>query len=165
MDAIECIKTRRSIRNFFIKPLPKEILEEIVHCARLAPTARNDQPWEFIIVTDKIMLLKIAEVCTYGPFIKDAAACIIVCGNAENRHLIEDGSAATENILLAANNYGIGSCWVAGWKREYGPQIKTILDIPPIEEIVSIIPLGYYKDVPEPIAKRELKDVIHWEKY
>lgn len=165
MDAIKCIKERRSIRVYQDKAIKKEIIEDIIDCARLAPTARNEQPWEFIAVTDKEKLAALGKASMYGPFIKDAACCIVVCGDASNKHLIEDGCAATENILLAAYSYGIGSCWVAGWKRVYNDEVKNILEIPKNLDIVSIIPLGYIKDKVKAPPKRELKDVLHWEKF
>lgn len=165
MDAIECIKTRRSIRTYDDKPITKEILEDIIDCARLAPSANNVQPWEFVVVTEREKLIKIAAAATYGPFIADSAACIVVCGNASNKHLLEDGSAATQNILLAARAHGIGTCWVAGWQRDYNPEIKKLLEIPEGIDIVAIISLGYSKSTPAPHGKRELNDVFHWEKF
>jgi nitroreductase len=111
-DTISSIKKRRSHRAYLAKPIEKEILEEIIDCARLAPSAVNIQPWEFLVVTDKTMLRKISDIATYGKFIKNAAACIIVLCK-ESDYYLEDGCAATENILVAAESLGIGSCWVA----------------------------------------------------
>lgn len=165
MDTIECIKKRRSIRSYDDKQIPKNILEDIIDCARLAPSANNVQPWEFVVVTDKNKLIKLAAAATWGPFIKDGSACIVVCGDASNKHLLEDGSAATQNILLAAWAHGIGTCWVAGWQRDYNPEIKQILEIPDTKDIVAIIPLGYADNAPESHGKRELKDIIHWDRF
>lgn len=165
MDVIKCIKKRRSIRSYKDKKIDKKIIEDIIDCARLAPSANNAQPWEFVIVTDKEKLNSIANVCTYGSFIKDAACCIVVCGDSSNNHLIEDGSAATQNILLSAYAYNIGSCWVAGWKRTYNDDIKNILEIPNNIDIVSILSLGYIEKETEAYGKRNLSDVIHWEKF
>lgn len=164
MDTTKCIKTRRSIRSYQDKKIDKKIIEEIIDCARFAPTGHNLQPWEFIIVTNKDNLKLLSEVCTYGKFIKNAACCIVVCGDKHNHHLIEDCSAATQNILLAANVYGIGSCWVAGWKRTYNKDIKNILKIPDDIDIVSVIPLGYPSEKPK-IGKKDLKEIIHWDKF
>lgn len=165
MKNLKFIKTRRSVRLYDEKQITKEMLEEIIDCARLAPSARNKQPWEFIVITKKSVLEKIAEIATYGKFIKNAAACIIVCGDHENHHLVEDGSAATENILLAASALGIGGCWVAGWQKAYCREIKELLGIPEEKDIVSILPLGYPKmEVPAP-PKRPLDEVLHWEKF
>lgn len=165
MDAIHVLKTRRSIRHYSGKEIDIKILEKIIDCARLAPSANNIQPWEFVVVTQKEKLAKIANAATYGKFIKHAAACIVVCGKKDSKHLIEDCCAATQNILLAAWSLGIGSCWVAGWKRSYNPEIMNLLGIPEEMEIVSILPLGYPAEKPEPHGKRKLSDVLHWEKF
>lgn len=80
-EFIGMIKDRRSVRKFSGKPIEKRILEEIVDCARLAPSARNIQPWKFVVVGDKEKLARISEHMEYGRFIKDAAACVVVCGD------------------------------------------------------------------------------------
>lgn len=165
METIETLKTRRSVRQYYGKKIEKNILEEIIDCARLAPSANNRQPWEFIVVTEKDMLTKIANAATYGSFIKNAGACIVVCGKKDNKHLLEDGSIASQNILLAAWDFGIASCWVAGWKRTYNPEIIKLLGIPEDLEIVSILSLGYPGEKPEPHHKRKLQEVLHWERF
>jgi len=163
-ETIKNIKERRSVRKYKDKEIPKEILEELIDCARLAPSARNDQPWEFIVVTEKEILKKLGDTVTTGSFIGDAAACIIVCGK-ENGHLVEDGCAATENIMLAAHSLGIGTCWVAGVNRNYNDEAKKILGIPADLDVVAFIPLGYPAEKATMGSKRGLKEVIHWEKY
>ncbi len=163
-ETIKTIKERRSIRRYQDKEVPKDILEELIDCARLAPSARNDQPWKFVVITNKETLKKLGNVVTTGSFIGDAAACIIVCGK-ENGHLVEDGCAATQNILLAAHSLGIGTCWVAGVNRAYNDNAKKILGIPNDIDIVSFIPLGYPDEEPGKPSKKDLNNVIHWEKY
>ena len=164
-EFVEIIKSRRSIRGYLPKPIAKEILADIIDAARLAPSANNIQPWEFIVITNKETLSKIAELATWGKFIKDAAAAVVVCGERDNPHLLEDCSAATENILLAARAYKIGSCWVAGYRRPYSEKVRSLLNIPEDHEIVSIVSLGYYYANPEPSNKRPLEKVLHWERY
>lgn len=163
-ETIKNIKERRSIRKYKDKEISKEILEELIDCARLAPSGRNEQPWEFVIITNKETLKKVGEIVTTGHFIKDAAACIIVCGK-ENGHLVEDGCAATENIHLAAHSLGLGTCWVAGVNRDYNDAAKKILGIPDDIDMVSFIPLGYPDEEPSIRSRKSLQEVIHWEKY
>lgn len=165
MDAIEVLKQRRAVRTFEDKPIPKNILEDIIDCGRLAPSGNNAQPWHFVVVTDKDTLKFISEKATYGKFIKDAAACVVVYCDKDNRHHLEDGSAATENIMLAAKAYGISSCWVAGYDRSYENDINERLNVPSNLRMISIIPLGYSQDNPSPRNKKSLQDVIHWEKF
>lgn len=139
-------------------------MKDIIDCARLAPSADNIQPWGFVVVTDKQKLGRISEIATWGSFIRNAAACIIVCGK-DSGHLAEDGCAATENILLAAKAHDIGSCWVAGWKKDYCNDLKELLNIPKEFEVVSIVSLGYPAEEVKPHEKRDLDEVLHWETF
>ena len=122
MDAIEALKTRRCVRSFKPDPLQKETLEDIIDCGRLAATARNEQPWEFVVVTDPAMRKQIADATDFGKFIANAPACIAVLCE-DGKYYLEDGSAATQNILVAARAHGLGACWVAGDKKAYAPKI------------------------------------------
>ncbi len=163
MDAIEALRTRRSIRQYIDKEVPKELLETMVDCGRLAATARNEQPWEFIVITDKTLKQKIAETTDHGKFIKDAGACIVVVCK-DTKYYLEDGSAATQNILLAGRALGLGTCWVAGDKKAYCDAILKLLNVPSGYKLVSLIAVGYPASTPTPI-KRPLNDVLHWEKF
>ena len=166
MDFIETVKIRRSVRDYQNKPIPKEILQNLVDAGRFAPTARGVEPWEFIIITERATLKKIGELAENGRFVSQAAACIAVfC--AETKYYLEDGCAATENILLAATAFGIGSCWVAGDKKPYCKDVSSILNVPPSFNLVSLIALGYpaSEKAFRIIERRSLKEIIHWEKF
>jgi len=164
MEFFEVIKKRCSIREYSDKPIKKEDLEKIIDCARLAPTARKEEPWEFIVITDKKELAEIAEITDYGKFLKDAAAGIIVLCK-DTKYYLEDGCAATENILLAAASLGIGTCWIAGDKKPYAEKIREYLGAPAGYKLVSILSLGYPKAEPTPHQKREVSQVLHFEKF
>lgn len=164
-QTLEVIKSRRSVRKYLDKPISKDILKQLVDAGRLAPTARNDQPWEFIVVTERELLQKVGGATDYGKFVRNAVACIVVCCQ-ETKYFLEDGSAATENIILAAESFGIGSCWVAGHKKAYCAEVKKILNIPDNLIVISLISLGY----PDPLEKtsrqkKGLDEVLHWEKF
>jgi nitroreductase len=163
MDAIEVLKTRRSVRAYRGEPLPRKVIEDVIDCGRLAATAVNIQPWEFVVVTEPEMLRRIAETTDHGRFIAQAPACVLVLC-ADTKYYLEDGSAATENILLAARAHGLGSCWVAGDKKPYAPQICRLVGAPRGYKLVSLIPIGYPAETREQ-TKRPLSDVLHWEKY
>ena len=163
MDAIEVLKTRRSVRAYTRAPVPRKIIEDIVDCGRLAPTANNVQPWEFVVVTDPELLRRIAVITEYGKFIADAPVCVVVLSK-ETKYYLEDGSAATENILLAARAHGLASCWVAGDKKPYASEICRLVGAPRGCKLISLIPIGYPAESPEK-SKRPLSDVLHWEKY
>lgn len=163
MDAIECLKTRRSVRAYDSKPVPKEILEDLVDCGRLASSAINIQPWAFIVLTDAAVKKQLAEITDHGKFIEQAGACIAVFCQ-DGKYYLEDGSAATQNILNAARAHGLGSCWVAGDKKEYAPKIGRMLGVPEDHKLISMIAIGYPAQTPSP-AKKPLAEVIHWERF
>jgi nitroreductase len=166
MDTLDTLKTRRSIRIFQDKPIPKDALEKIIDVARFSPTARNVQPWEFIVITDSRILYKIAALGGNARFMATAKACIAVfC--SDTKYYLEDGCAATVNILNAAAELGIGSCWVAGDKKPYCSEVAGLLSVPPEFKLVSLVALGYPEDKTgfKLVDKRDLKEIIHWEKF
>jgi nitroreductase len=163
MDAIEVLKTRRSVRTYTREPVPRKIIEDIINCGRLAASAINIQPWEFVVVTNPEMLRRLADTTDHGKFIAHAPACVVVLCT-DTKYYLEDGSAATENILLAARAHGLGSCWVAGDKKPYASDICRLVGAPAGYRLVSLIPLGYPAESPEK-PKRPLAEVLHWEKY
>jgi len=164
MDVIEALKKRRSKRVFNPKPVSPELLKELIDCARLAPTARNIQPWEFVLVTEKETLKALGSLTDNGPFIKDSPCCIAVFCQ-DTKYYLEDGSAATTNILTSASGMGLAACWVAGDKKPYCDKVKELLGVSAEFKLVSLIPLGY-SDAETPLpSKRPLEEVLHWEKY
>lgn len=165
-DFLKLLKIRRSIRVFQDKDIPKDKLEEILDTARFAPTARNVQPWEFVVVTDKNKLAELANLGQNAGFMAQASVCIAVfC--ADTHYFLEDGSAATCNILLAATALGIGSCWIAGDKKPYCRQVNALLNAPSGMKLISLIALGYpqEKNTFKIAEKRALKELLHWEKF
>ena len=166
MENLELLRIRRSIRTFQNKSIILEDLEQLVESARFAPTARNVQPWEFVVITDKHKLTELAQLAENGRFMSQAAACIAVF-SADTKYYLEDGCAATCNILLAATALGIGSCWIAGDKKPYCQQVNVLLNAPLGMKLISLIALGYpqEKDCFKPSDKRKLKELLHWEKF
>ena len=144
MDTFEAIKNRRSIRDYSDKPIPKDLLEQIIDATRFAPTARGVEPWHFVVITKADMLKKVADATDHGKFIGKASACVAVFCE-DTKYYLEDGCAAIQTILLAATALGIGSCWVAGDKKPYCEKIKEILNVPASYKLVGLVPLGYPK--------------------
>jgi len=166
MDALEAIKNRKSIRNYKDRPIPKDMLQELVDAARFAPSARGVQAWEFVIVTNPETLKKLGGLIENARFISSAKACVAVF-SGDTKYYLEDGCAATENILIAAAALGIGSCWVAGDKKPYCGEVAGLLSAPDSLKLVSLIALGYPEDknIPVVIKKRDLGELTHWEKF
>ena len=163
MDAFEALTTRRSIRRYQPTRVARELLERIVDAGRLAPTARNIQPWEFVVGTEPQARSRLAAIAEYGKFIAQAPACIVVLSKP-TKYFLEDGSAATTAICLAARAAGLGSCWVAGDKKPYAPQILAEIGAPADFRLISLVAIGYAAETPTP-AKRPLGDVLHWESF
>ncbi|MFC1549106.1 nitroreductase family protein [Candidatus Omnitrophota bacterium] len=164
MDAFDAISKRASVRQYQTRLIERDLLEKLVDAGRRAPTARAVEPWEFVVVTDKEILRKLGKIADTGQFIKDAAGCIAVFSH-DTKYYLEDGCAATENILLAASAIGLGACWVAGDKKPYVGEVTDLLGVPPELKLVSLIPLGWPEKEPGQIKKRRLDEVLHWERY
>jgi len=164
MEALECLRTRRSLRSFLPDTIAKETIEQIVDAGRLAPTARNVQPWEFVVVEDASMRKQLAGIMEYGKFIAQAPVCIVVlCQDC--KYYLEDGCAATTNMLLAAHGLGLGACWVAGDKKPYAENVRKLLGAPEDFRLVASIALGKPSGTGTRAAKRPLSEMLHWEQY
>ena len=166
MDAVEVLKTRRSVRAYQDKAVPKEIIEKIIDVARFSPTARNVQPWEFVVTSNKEILNRISELAPNAKFIIGAKTCIAVL-SLDTKYYLEDGCSATVNILNAATAFGIGSCWIAGDRKDYCAEVMKMLGVPVGYKLVSLISLGYPEDKNsfKLVDKRTLDKVLHWEKF
>jgi nitroreductase len=161
MDALEAIRTRRSIRRYKDEVIPKDDLETIVDAGRLAATGSNRQPWDFIIVTEKPVIVNFK---VSGPWIESASAVIVVVMDPNSRWWVEDGAAAIENMLLASTALGYGSCWVEGDALPHEEMIKSLLRIPADKRVMALVPIGIPAETPTP-RKKPLEDVLHWEKF
>lgn len=164
MDLFQAIKQRHSVREYSEKEIGREDLEKMVEAARLAPTARGEEPWEFIVVTEKEKLEKIGDLAENGRFIKNAAAGIVVISK-EAKYYLEDGAAATQNILLAAAALGIGSCWIAGDKKDYAGQVLDLLKVPEVYKLVSVISLGYPAGNTRPYQKKQAGRPVRYNEF
>ncbi|MGE5528113.1 MAG: nitroreductase family protein [Patescibacteria group bacterium] len=164
MDAIEALKTRRSIRRYEPRPVPREILLDILDCARLAPSGYNRQHWVFVCVTEKALRERLAGEAEYGRFIAEAGACVAVFGLRGTECLVEDCCAAAENIIIAARAHGLGTCWVNSHRKEHSARIEEILGCPAEYELVALIAVGYAAEHPVR-EKKPLSEVMRWERF
>lgn len=164
MDAIEMLKSRRSVREFETTPVEKSVIEDIVDCGRLAASALNQQPWHFIAVTDEAVRKEIAKIAPNGKYIATAPVCIVTVAKKDSGYKVEDGSAATQNMLNAAKAHGLGSCWVAGYGKPYAEEICKLLGVPENYTLISMMPVGVAVKPSEPV-KKPLDEVLSWEKF
>jgi len=158
---IEVLRKRRSVRAYTSEPVERAVIEEIVDCARLAPTAMNEQPWDFVVITEKNALDRIPAMLGHAEFIAQAAFAVLVLARSA-QYALEDCCGATENLLIAAAAHGLGACWVAGSQQAYGPEVAKAFGAPEDRSLVAIVACGWPAEEPV-VDKRELADVMHWE--
>ncbi|HOK40795.1 MAG TPA: nitroreductase family protein [bacterium] len=165
MSLYETLITRTSVREFLDKPISKDIIEKIVYAGQRAATARNVQPWIFIGITNLETRKKLKNLCKQNaPFLDNAPVCIAVfCENT--KYYLEDGCAATQNILNAAHSFGLGAVWVAGEKKEYADEVRKLLNVPDKYRLISLIPIGYPKKKPQLTSRKNLSEILFWENY
>ena len=168
---IENIMTRTSVRQYSSRAIAKDTLDILVKAGMAAPTAMNKQPWAFVIVNDRVVLDSLAAVHPYS-HLENAAAAIIVCGDVQkaapdttHEFWIQDCSAASENILLAAHALGIGAVWCAVYPNpNIQPEVTRVLGLP--EDIIplNIITMGYPTGDQQPKDKFNPNNV-HYQKW
>ena len=158
MDIIDAIRTRRSIRKFDKRPVPENLIELILKSAMQAPSARNFQPWHFVIIDDRNKLREIPKFHPYTAMLETAPLAIAVCGDLSLEKSMEyialDCAAATQNMLLAAHGLGLGAVWLGIYPREN--RIKGLADLLKLPEHiipVTLIALGYPAEDPPPASR------------
>jgi len=168
---LDFIFSRRSIRKYHDKEVPDEMITDLLEAAMAAPSAVAKDPWHFVVVKSRETLNKMTEILPNGKMLREATAAFVVCGDINQAHLneesymLQDLSAAVENILLGANNLGLGTCWLGMHPREDRISgIRALFDLP--ENIVPVcgIALGWPSE--EPGARTRYKEErVHKEKW
>ena len=170
MTILEAIYARRSIRKYEERPVEKEKIELLLMAAMAAPSAMNIKPWEFVVVTDPDTMDKFRSALMFGKF--NAPVAIAVCGNNSffkhpmaSKFWVQDCSAATENILLAAAGLGLGTVWLGVHPiHNYTKRISKILQLPDHVKPLNLIYVGYPAE--EKDARTQYNpDRVHWETY
>jgi nitroreductase len=154
MDAMKMLLGRRSIRKYLPKAIPGSLVRELLNAGMHAPSARNLQPWHFVVVDQREMLDKLAEAHPYAKMLKQASLAILVCGDRNiqqaDGYIVQDCSAATQNIMLAAHALGLGSVWLGMYPREERMKnVGELLKVPDHILPVSLISVGYPDEVKE----------------
>ena len=168
MTLMETVKGRRSIRAYDSKPVEKEKIEAVLEAARLAPSARNRQKWRFIIVTDPQTKDKMLDACNNQPFLKQAPAIIVACGQEPGimscGQPVEtiDLSIAFSFMILKAYEEGLGTCWLGNFNKD---KVKSALNIPDDVSVVAVTPIGYPAESPNAKPRASLDEIVSWDKY
>jgi nitroreductase len=144
MDVFEAVKERSSVRAYTDQPVPKETLEKILEAGRLAPSARNTQPWHFIVVTDPDKR-KILSKGKYAKFLTQSPVVIVACGDKEasSDWYAVDVSLAVENMILTAQAEGLGTCCVGSFDET---EVRQAVKAPDNYEVIVMLAVGYAKD-------------------
>lgn len=172
-ETLETINNRRSIRKYTKELVPEEFIEKILNAGMMAPSAGNQQPWQFIVINDKGKLEEISLRHPYASFVKDSQVGILVCGDmnlasAHKEYWVQDCSACTENMLLAAHDLGLGAVWVSSYPNEMRMKLfSEVCNLPEYIIPLSFISLGYPAQKINSI-NRFKRDRIHfneWKNY
>lgn len=171
-DTLKTIFARKSVRTYRSEAVSDEKLQVLVRAGMAAPTAVDKRPWEFVVVTDRAVLKQLADALPYAKMADRAAAAIVVGGDVrkqwggmESDYWIMDCSAATQNILLAAESMGLGAVWTAVYPEESRVRaVRQILGIPHHVVPLNLIPVGM------PAGREKAKDKydprqVHWNKW
>ena len=148
MELIEAIHTRRSIRKYLAKPVPEEMIDTIIKAAMAAPSAGNQQPWHFIVITDRAKLDAIPAFHPYSKMVLQAPAAILLCGDPDGKKWPtfwdQDLSAATQNMLLTARDLGLGTVWVGVYpEKDRMDGFRKLLGIPDNIHPFALVPVGW----------------------
>ena len=159
---MEVVKTRRSIRRYRSDPVPEEVLNQILDAARLSPSAGHRQPWHFILVKDAETKTRLG----LSSWAVKAPLIVVGCADTKTRSpplCYVDLAIALEHMVLAAANFGVGTCWIGRLGRD--ETIKRALGIPDHVRVVAVTPLGYPDEKPSPKTRKTLSEIMHYDKF
>lgn len=143
MDVFECVKTLSSIRSYIGKTVPDSVVREVIEAGRLAPSAHNDQPWQFILVRDRSVLKGLKKYCISGGFITEVDFAVAVVTDPSSKWHEIDGTRAVQNMVLTAWSHKLGSCWIGRLDRE---GLMKFLGIPKNLHVLTVLPFGYFDE-------------------
>ncbi len=164
MDLLSTIKTRRSIRKYKKEVPPVELINKCIEAALYAPSARNSQPWSFILVKNKEVIQKLSKAQPFTKFLEGAPYVVVALADEKkSNHWLEDLGCAIMLLLLEAHSLGLGACWGAIYhsqNKERENYVREILLIPEHLRIVACIAIGYPDETPLPKKVKSLNEAI-----
>ena len=164
MEALEAIRTRRSIRKYEDKPVPEALIRQVLAAAMMAPSARDARPWQFAVIDDRRLLAEIPRICPNAPMAARAPVAILVCADLglekSPGYWAIDCASAVQNMLLAAHALGLGAVWCGVYPREPRVEgLRRLLDVPEGVNPHSLVLLGYPGERPESEDRYEAQRV------
>ncbi|MDK2880269.1 MAG: hypothetical protein PWQ99_44 [Clostridia bacterium] len=169
MDALEAIRSRRSIRNYSGKPVSRDLVKKLLEAAMCAPSAHNQQPWQFVVIEERETLDRIPDFHPHSRMLKTAPLAILVCGDGslfkDADFWPQDCAAATQNILLAARALGLGTVWMGVYPKEnLVSGLRSLFGIPQSVIPFSLIAVGYPAEEKPPVSRYD-EGRVHWGKW
>ncbi len=169
METMEAILGRRSIRRYRNQPLEQPLIEQVLRAAMCAPSANNEQPWQFIVVTERQTLDLIPTVHPYADMLREAPAAILVCGDMTLEkspgYWVVDCAAATQNLLVAAHAIGLGTVWLGVYPREQRIcDITALFGLPDHVKPLALVAIGYPAET-KPANDRYDSSRVRWNKW
>lgn len=166
---INTILNRKSVRQFLDKPVEKSKIDLILRAGMSAPSARNRQPWKFVVVDDKDLLMKMGNELPYAKMLMEAPLGIVVCGDIRDvedttaqTFWVQDCCAAVENILLAVEALDLGAVWTACYpKKDREDIVKKNINLPEGIIPLCVIPIGYPRDKQYPVDKWTESNIVY----
>ena len=166
MNTIEAIRTRRSVRDYTEKDISPELTKELLQAAMSAPSAGNGQPWQFVVVDDRSMLDQVPSVSPYASMCKLAKLAILVCGDTTKEKYpgfwVQDCSAATMCLLLAAHEKGLGAVWTGAYPMpDRVTGLKKLFGLPEDVIPLGLVVIGYPAMLVQPHDHYQVDRVHH----
>ena len=152
-----------AVRSFTDQQVPEEMVLRVLEAGRMAPSSKNSQPWHFIVVRDRATLQELSRLTQTGPYLANAPMAIVVAMIGA-KFPEADAARAIQNMVLAAWDQGLGSCWVANFDQE---ATRRLLGLPEGTVVVTAFPLGFPSTEAARSGKRRkpLAEIVSWEKY
>lgn len=168
---LSLVEKRKSIRSYKSIDVEKEKLDYILEAFRLAPSAKNLQPWKLVVVTDKAVMQELVPVCRNQAFIAEAPVIIAVCVKEEEAYATMGGylnsspvdvGISFEHLMLAATEQGLGSCWIGAFNEK---AVGEVIGVPENVRVVALTPIGYPDDQGRERKRKSIEEIVSYNKY
>ena len=163
MTVMEAIQARHSVRHYSSRPVEEEKLQQILEAGRLAPSAKNEQAWRFVVVTDPELRKGMMAACQNYTFVGEAPVILAICSDhISNMRCGQpartvDCSIALSFMMLEATELGLGTCWIGAFEEE---KVRSLLKVPSDFQIIAVAPLGYPEGKVDSHPRRPLEEIV-----
>jgi len=165
MSLVDILLSRRSVRKYEPREIPKDVLDKILEAGRQAPSAANRQPYHFVVLTDYDIKKELSGGL-FNRFIKDSPVVIAGCADTgavlTGRWAVVDTSIALQNMVIAGWAMGVGSCWIGDFNEE---KVKQLLNVPDKWRVVALVSFGYPAEQPQQKKKKPVEEIVSYNKF